>query len=1001
MEMVSQILLQLTTCVTQKAVESLDTAVVAKLKSRAFYYAAQYGVAFFAGLVTYVSAGTGVAVANSIAGVWFTNFSGFIAGVYDLQSAGYFALATVLFGMARWLFQKLIPGGKQVMKDLSTWRQGKYQLSAFVANITQTWLCGYVLTRWFFTGDTVMQYVMPTVPLGGFGMHVANTAKVLLDAGMVQISVALFRTACQSIAGGDAKTTLAEQSASKNRLENAQTAARQAMRNMWRNKTDAVVNNSDLDSVQKMRRLMQIEQEEEEKSAHLVARAGRRDPKSYRNYLVTVCLFGLNCGEYVRYQHGLVSNLYYATCRVILETCMFTARTCWMWAWGKENSTQNRTQMLAMAHGFITIGDEGGKVDARGFLEIFDDCEESLRNKGLHDRYYRELLAKCKRLRPKIQAFENGAVITGGDNAVGSVANTVLQTNSVLNTMIDTSMWSWGKTMVWVFDKGNTVLGWVGVEPPGGAALKVPGKVESVVGAVNSARRELVSVMKNVESMTDEDAKDLAEIHALVSEDFMGIADTVVSMMTPLDLNSALTNSGTLNNAARQGAVLPQKLQQFYVEHEYALMIAGKHNRARQLDVDATPVGVDAIMARAHNERSAAASLSSSLSPMTRQLSWRQWQVLWETWFPPDSSQSLQLQLDQNLDRVDDVMKVVTPANSAVKLLNNTERALANPATLTPPQARGVLKDLKNALHLIESIDGWQTRPLIVAQIARMRSLGRVYNDDGAPLLTQRGLDALEDRGEREAWVREVADFDKHTRAQMIKGLAEMHITNPTQDLIDLGPNTQQLVAACQEALTGFENFADDVHIADNIPNQPLRLWERMMYLGFAGQGAVWSGKSMLYFNAPKVHALSDTQQHIKANFEKLDPVALSLVWETIQENQQERGVRPEWETQEGVGRREDTKLIGTRADQEEQEARDAAQGKKPNFADKVVENDGKPSDSTRDPTVVPSPETRGASEPFSALPFAVPPADAAPGAVLPLRVHYRLAERDDDDDTC
>jgi hypothetical protein len=968
-----QFLIKLASFTAEQGVEFADAAFRAKLTVGVLDVVKSVGVAALAPVIAWCS--TGAAAAGAAAtwaiDVGLTNVHAWFKQMYAWEAEGNWWLALKLFGVTTRLFHLLIPYGKKVLGDMKSLKKFGQHTSAFVANLWQSYMCTCALTAWS---------VGKRLPI----LTSLNSGFVM--AGVTQISVALFRTACQRIADWDANAISAARSASRIRLEGAQTAARQAMIEALRKKTDAVVS-SEVDPWEKMQQLRRIEREEEEKSALRVARAAQHDPQSYSKYL-KILSFAFNYGEFVGSRRNLGTNLKFALLNfIVADGLMFACR------WGvtlKQEGEQGDTWTLF--NGNIILGSEG-EFPAYEFFEVLDHCDERdfLADLVMEPQMRAIMRAKCKLVAPYAQQLKNRAAIAGGGNAIGSAITAVAEVTSVANKATGTNSWKVGSLVVWgvgkLDDGWGRLTGWKrkGLLQ---AAINAPQLVEGVaqleplVGSnvIRLSTGELLNIPKHV----TEAAAFLAT--QIVSGDTAD--DTIGDLMSLTDhftLKNGLANRAVLGAMVQEGRWLTKRINDVFLEHKYALEFEAQNAAFRHKN-DANPAPVSWLR---H---------ANFISP-------QETQTVWGALIQPTAEQLAETQRSNMLDRVESVQRGLNSADGAASLLEGAERVLANPATLTPPQARAAFKDMKDAVSLVEGIDGWQKEPLLVAQIARVRSLGRVRGGDGAPALTQKGLEETPE-DQREAWVKEVADLDKRTRLLAVQGLAGMSTTH-----IKLLNNTDpaKLLDAGGEALNGFDNFVSDAQIKAHVPPQPFLPFLLGRLVEWAPNQVVYSG--MLTAESAFVRARRTV---IKTHLAELDPgrqfrEAVATFWDNVAKSDAAIAKLSNAEDVlyanppgEGTG---GNLLIGTRADQAAQAARDAAQGKEPNFANQVVEDDGKPSDPTRDPTVVPSPETTGASEPFGALgalPLGALPADAAPGAVLPLRVHYRLAERDDDDDdTC
>ena len=981
-----QLLIKLASFTAEQGVEFADAAFRAKLKVGVLDVVKSIGVAVLTPVIAWCSTGAAAAgaaaagasaagaAAAGVSATWaievgLINVHAWFKQINAWEAEGNWWLALKLIGVTTLLFHLLIPSGKKVLGDMKSLKKIGQHTSAFVADVWQSYMCTCALTAWS---------VGKRLPI----LSSLNSGFVM--AGVTQISVALFRTACQRIADWDANAISAAISASKIRLEGAQTAARQAMLEALQKKTDAVTR-SEVDPWEKMQQLRCIEREEEEKSALRVARAAQHDPQSYSKYLKMLS-FAFNYGEFVGSRRNLGTNLKFAVLNfIVADGLMFACR------WGvtlKQEGKQGDTWTLF--NGNILLGSEG-EFPVYEFFEVLNHCDERdfLADLVMEPQMRAIMRAKCKLVAPYAQQLKNRARIAGGGNAMASIITAVAEVTSVANKATSTTIWSAGSLFVSGVGKLDDGWAWLtGWKRKGllQAAINAPQLVEGMAQQEPFAGRSVIQLstgeLYNIPKQVTEAGAFLAT--KILKGDT--VDDTIGDLMSLTDhftLKNGLVNRDTLRVMVQKGRWLTERINDVYVEHKYALEFEAQNAAFRRKNVNPAPV---------------------SWLRHANFISVQETQTVWGALIQPTAEQLAETQRSNMLDHVESVQRGLNSADGAASLLEGAERVLAHPEALTSSQARDVFKDMKDAVSLVEGIDGWQKEPLLVAQIARVRSLGRVRGGDGEPALTQKGLEGTPE-DQREAWVKEVADLDKRTRLLAVQGLADMSITH-----IKLLNNTDpaKLLDAGGEALNGFDNFVSDAQIKAHVPPQP--------FLPFLlGRLVEWSPNQVVYFGmlTAKSAFVRARRTVIKTHLTELDPgrqfrEAVATFWDNVAKSDAAiaklsgaEDVLNNNSPDEGTG----GNLLGTQADQAAQAARDAAQGKEPNFADEAAGQHGpmaRPNSDNSNQRKTPPPQNpRGTLGPFNALPlFAVPPADAAPGAVLPLRVHYRLAELDDDD-TC
>ena len=337
-------------------------------------------------------------------------------------------------------------------------------------------------------------------------------------------------------------------------------------------------------------------------------------------------------------------------------------------------------------------------------------------------------------------------------------------------------------------------------------------------------------------------------------------------------------------------------------------------------------------------------------------------------------------------DRVTSLQRILDTGTT----IDGIEDFLTNPLRVpTPAQAQGAARQLIQALDRVTSVDGFATRPYLVARIAQIRNLFTLH-DDGVPRLAQIALTGLAPEQAKD-FVYRLANFDLETRSLLARSFHEMD----TDLAVYLSPEDRDyLRQGYAKASTEFQPFVSDAQCNKNIPESPGHGYSRgatgkqLAYPGNILRRMVWKAQ-----DGPRLKEFTGV---------KLD------AWASFGGTAENPPIQVEFLNEEDFSMLD--QLGNTKKEQTEQDAQNEALGNKPDFATEAARQDRPRANPNSDDfdqrnTPVPPPtHPIGAPlGPFGALSWMPLSADAAPGAVLPLRVHYRLAEHDDDDDddTC
>ena len=664
---------------------------------------------------------------------------------------------------------------------------------------------------------------------------------------------------------------------------------------------------------------------------------------------------------------------------------LLSAITDYFQTFRKEGQTGHL--LVISGNELSTINKNTGKVHqfpADTIFKALGQCtrKDFLAERALQPQMLKLMRDRCNLVAPYAEQLKSRVSIDGGESAIVSVFTAAQEMTSVANTATSTTSWTVGSYFVSGLRRLNGILPDV-VQ----TALNIPRVVEYLSQSdflVGYGKGELLNFPdKALNALLDLTTQIIPD-YAL--EDTM---DTMQADITSFTLDVGLANRAALKIMIDKGRELTQRINNMRAKHKRAL-------------------GIRALDQEFRRDNAITSYLRNNPRLPESEVDLHAMRAVGKELFPPDPASLMNSQVDQAQDNVDNVQRELESTGGVIMLLNGVHNA--NPDD--PAEARKALSDMKTAVDLIENIENWQKYPLLVSQLARVRYYNHRRDTDNQPALLETSLKGLDTPAERDQCVREAVDVDKRTRKMMLQGLVEMN----TEKANLLGyDDTQYLLVGREELNIGFDDFATHKQIQGNV--RPGASVSSMFVAIFSGGDPKFEPIMRMLEHDPISVAYSDSlaaesvlpeeRAKIDENLQFLDPESVT-VWETITEDLETNPrAKPNPRPSNGPGEGDlnaEPDIVDAIKDYDSSKARAraAAQGEKSDFAKKAAEQD-RPMPETTGPPITLTPwQQEPVTLPGGVLPFpaAVPPADAAPGAVLPLRVHYRLAELDDDD-TC